>query len=401
MKKFLIFTVISFAIIIGTQVYAANEPTIYSEPSIPIAVQMDEKAAALTDLDLVDLAAKYQAISDRNANFSPTQINRLHELNPNILITKYINFSARFGEQQQWLLEYHPDWVLRNKEGKPEPAIWGAGNGISLDPANEGWRSYLVEQVSKTITEGGYDGVMADVVLMANKLPPKFTGINPKTRLVYTTEEWRNAQYETLRAVKERIGKDKKLIANSVRFGKAYFEEGSSRFLEVVDGVVAEEFRGLTNWPLDKFVPEDIWKMNIDMLTDVQSKGKIIVANAKYSEEVLTDEIQKTQFDNYILATFLLGKGGLSYFSSAILDYQNFSVKSDYKTVWKAKIGTPTNFYYKKDGVYQRDFEFGKVLVNPTYNTLTINLGGSYKTLEGNTVVSLTLNHHQGIILTK
>lgn len=396
MKKFTILLLL-FILIVIWQIPASGA---VNSSFIPIATQYDDKASNLTDSDLFNLAQTYQSISDRMANFSPSQIGRLHEYNPNISVVRYLNFSCRFGDQQEMILRDHPDWVLRDASGNPVPAIWGAGNGITLDPANPEWRNYLIDQSYKAVTEGGYDGIMADVILMVNKLPSDFKGINPRTGQIYTTAQWRDDQYETLRLVKEKIGKDKRLVANNVRFGKGYFEEGASRFLNVVDGVVAEDFRGPSSRALDSSVSEDVWKMNVDMLIDIQSKGKSAVANVKYNEAVITDQNKKAESDRFLLATFLLGKGELSYYSSEIL-LSNRQVKREYDPVWKTAIGIPLNIYYKKDGVYMRDFSNGKVLVNPTKFSYTVDLGGEYKTFDAMIVRKVTIAAQQGLILTK
>lgn len=62
-------------------------------------------------------------------------------------------------------------------------------------------------------------------------------------------------------------------------------------------------------------------------------------------------------------------------------------------------IGDPIGPYAKVDGVYQRGFTNGKVLVNPGTAAVTVPLGGSYVTLDGSVVTSLTLQPHTGDVL--
>jgi hypothetical protein len=65
------------------------------------------------------------------------------------------------------------------------------------------------------------------------------------------------------------------------------------------------------------------------------------------------------------------------------------------------QIGSSTGAYYPSQNVYMRDFTGGKVLFNPTGNSNTINLGGTYKTVGGSTVSSVTLSAYSGEILLK
>jgi hypothetical protein len=82
-----------------------------------------------------------------------------------------------------------------------------------------------------------------------------------------------------------------------------------------------------------------------------------------------------------------------------------FSFRLDHKPTfaspyWRAAIGTPTGTYTKTGGVYQRAFTAGKVLVNPTNFPVTVQLGGTYRTLDGVTVTALTMKPHTGEVLT-
>ena len=56
--------------------------------------------------------------------------------------------------------------------------------------------------------------------------------------------------------------------------------------------------------------------------------------------------------------------------------------------------------YYRAGGVYQRDFERGKVLVNPTGQDVKVELQGTWHTDEGVPVDSpLLMPGHTGAIL--
>ncbi|EKE03761.1 MAG: hypothetical protein ACD_20C00156G0006, partial [uncultured bacterium] len=66
------------------------------------------------------------------------------------------------------------------------------------------------------------------------------------------------------------------------------------------------------------------------------------------------------------------------------------------------KVGYPKGPRYRADGVLQRDFDLGKVIVNDTAGRVTINLpAGIYRNLDGVQVNSVTLDPFRGVILKK
>jgi hypothetical protein len=62
-------------------------------------------------------------------------------------------------------------------------------------------------------------------------------------------------------------------------------------------------------------------------------------------------------------------------------------------------LGPALGPYAKVDGVYQRLFIGGRVLVNPTTTSRTIALGDGYRTLSGTAVTSITIAPNSAEIL--
>ena len=102
------------------------------------------------------------------------------------------------------------------------------------------------------------------------------------------------------------------------------------------------------------------------------------------------------------LATYLLGSGPKSHFYHD----QAGGPYMGYYAVWDAPIGTPTGGYYQADGVYQRDFTNGKVLVNPYEGgaAITVSLSEPLRVLEydgalSSPVTSVDLSPQHGVVL--
>ncbi len=105
----------------------------------------------------------------------------------------------------------------------------------------------------------------------------------------------------------------------------------------------------------------------------------------------------------YCLAFYLLGASGENaYFGWAgYARAHNKDGSHGYYSEFDVSLGSPINDYYLLASVHSRDFEKGKVLVNPATSPFTVSLDGEYKTLIGQAVSNVTLEPHSGIILLK
>jgi len=369
---------------------------------MPIIVQYHQPSNTLSDDDLVEIATRYRAVSDAKTLFTEAQMARLREIDPEIRIFRYLNFAAVYDDTAiQRVLDLHPEWILRDENGDPMPSRLQE-TGIMMDPGSEGWRGYLAEKATQFVTQQGYDGLMGDVVLMVNELDPDFTGINTRTGQPYTTQEYRDDQYQIVLSVKEALGPDKLLVLNNIQRGSGYFEEEPYRFLEASNGVVAEGFRGLSRWPLDRYLTEEAWIDNVEMMLDVQSRQKAIVAVIKFDKDVVNSQERLRDYELFMFTTFLMGMGDSCYYTAKIHDpedpYSDISLYFDY---WEIDLGEPLDPYESNGSHYQREFENARVLVNPTDSPATVDLGGQFTTLEGEPVSEVTLDAHAGTILLK
>jgi len=357
-------------------------------PGIPLTTQLDlPPARRLTDADLRMIALRYRAVSDRMMHLSTSQIARLHALNPDLLVLRYINLSSVYGTGAvRRIRKEHPDWLLRDRRGRILPAFYG--RGVALDPAHPGVLRALAGRC-RAAAAAGYDGVMADEAFMANRLPGDFPGIDGKTSLPYDTDTWRRMKRRQLEACREALGDGRILIANSVGYGTKYFAEHAADFLAVVDGVVAEGFRGPGRWPADRFFRETDWRRNLDMMADIHAHGKMFIGVAKYSGKsggALAPAIERNV--RLSLATFLLQAGDKDAFSFRVIEKGN--VKGRLKPPWLpadlAGLGVARGNWLEENGIYLRKFEYGLLLVNPSDSSRTWHRSGAVIALAPYTV---------------
>ncbi len=372
---------------------------------IPVVVQLDSpKGQEWTRKDLFFLATHYRGISDRSVNFSREQLQYMRQINPGLFLVKYLSISTVHGKRADKVLARIPAAALYNSDADPEPPLWNRRKrGIIFNPAHPQWKRYVVRQAQK-IREMGYDGLLLDECLMANRLPGKFGGIDPSTGRIYSTRAFRNAIFSCMENLRRQMGSTFLLIANSVANGEKYWQEGSEQFLSLVDGVSAEGFRGSGNWPNTRLFKRDTIISNVEMLMDVDRAGKYCIAVVKYSKTSMSfaGSSMKRGLDLFHLSCFLLGKGERSLFASTIFD-KNHPALSDntFNELWQLQTGKAIGAYYESDGILQREFTRVKVFVNPSSDMFEFAVTGNFTTLSGAPLERLLIRPFSGVILLK
>ncbi|MFV1965470.1 MAG: putative glycoside hydrolase [Pirellulaceae bacterium] len=315
----------------------------------------------------------------------------IKSLNPKMPVLVYgsainaANFRLRTWKKPQ----EHPDWFLKDEAGK-WVTDWEYTSGLHLDPGNREWQEYVATELEKYINRYGYDGVFLDLVDTTPKyvnFKKTLKAVNPKTGKPYSDAEWKQATLEMLRTVRRHIG-DKLLITNGAR-GTYYFRTGYSNFFAFTDGLCNEGFTGWSQGPQPRPISEQDWKADIDELVDCAKRGKIVlaVANAK-KREPGESAAEYEELYRYIAASFLLGRGKrhyLMFYAKVWQRPESYGRSGEVLPAFcRVSLGEPRAGYYRRHGVYQRDFQRGKVLVNPTGKAIELPLDGTYNDAEGN-----------------
>jgi len=107
-----------------------------------------------------------------------------------------------------------------------------------------------------------------------------------------------------------------------------------------------------------------------------------------------------TKLMSYLRGSYLLvwnGKGGGFSYSHEPID------KVDpWNPAWATYIGKPTGARYQVGRAWRRNYSGGTVIVNPDWaKSQTVKLGGSYRTIDGRTVKSITVKPASAAILSK
>jgi hypothetical protein len=246
------------------------------------------------------------------------------------------------------------------------------------------------------LRSSGYDGVFLDTLGPAAINPGFVTSlpVDPRTGQVWTASDWVKATAALAGGVQAALGVP--VIGNGLRDGRNYFDNSTNALITIggLDGAMAEAWlRGATS-PITTYPKETVWKQNVDAIIDAGTLGASFMAVTK----LWTDgtQAQKDAWYEFAVASFMLANDGKGYLS---FSYTPGDATVDYPLA-HLYFGPPAGPYAKVDGVYQRSFMRGRVLVNPTPSTFTIALGGTYHTLDGTPVTSVTLGPDSAELLT-
>jgi len=279
----------------------------------------------------------------------------------------------------------HEDWYVHNAGQRLQnvsyPFLW------LMDMGKQAYRDFMVNLVGDIVVYSGLDGYFfdnfVDLDRHASYVSGNYNGFNVRT--IYASnavfdDYMRDVAYRMKRAMGNRL-----ILANN--HGEYY--------QEYYDGYMAENWIHNSNvdgWPAGWY-PESKWLEDIESARDQANRNKILFLQCNNS--VLNPTVY-----NFCLASYLMAKeqGIHTYFS-----FSYGETNPEYNTLLDIDLGAPTQSYQKihNDGLYQRVFAKGKVLVNPTDNkTFTdIDLGGTYRDPQGNVGTKVTLASHRAIIL--
>lgn len=164
-----------------------------------------------------------------------------------------------------------------------------------------------------------------------------------------------------------------------------------------IDGVILENFLTNVNAPLNQFKSEADWKQDVDTLANWSSNNNsIVLTRTPLGTNVGDSSISPEQWLGYAFASFLIGANNThSYFG-----FESATAAQLVNTpLTNAEIGTPLGALFRQNGVYQRRYTRGLVLVNPTNDTHMVALSRGYANTGGTRLNQVNLPPHSGAVL--
>lgn len=302
-------------------------------------------------------------------------------------------------------------------------------NNFLLIPNASATLRYVESDAAKKLKKSGtgpviYDGILSDSMGVAPLgsgyliTPPWKPGTSPSS--TFSSSEWLEAQSKMLTAKKkglETVGADKQLIINGLANGANYFKTPSAGKVfganPDISGLMAERIFREPHAAMTSRESFDLWKKNVDMIADVQAKGKkgywwskcwtnkspsgrqTCQDDANYSKEIV-------KLRRFVMGSYLLAAGDKSYFNFDTDICDGGPVKVGKKETcpksnaaeWfddyaKAmRLGKATGAYVQKTDtkLFTRNFEYGMVIVNPDTKDYELPLSGTFYNLNGKKV---------------
>jgi hypothetical protein len=357
-------------------------------------LEKPETIQALAQFNLIVIPLEAQVY---NKNFFKT----IRSLNKNIIILAYVptvSWNDLYWTDPLHQAQY-PDiqsnWWLRDANGN-QVSVWPNTRALNL---NTGWSNYLAHYVKDMVLSTGlWDGIfydeVQDSISWVGTTDVDQNGLNDSAQTA--DQLWAKKYTELFAQTRALIGQDAIMITN-----------GSSNpaFAPYVNGRMFETFpsstNNLTEWK----------KATQDYLSQAKRVGyqNVDIINVNSENTGIKNDYQKVRFG---ITTTLLGNGyfGFDFGTQShnqLWTYDEFPI-----ALGAPKTSLMNVFDSAKtaidQGVWQRDFERGRVVVNATANTITIPLNADFEkihgtqdpsTNDGSVVSEITLAARDGIIL--
>ena len=339
------------------------------------------------------------------------RVPQIHTINSNVISLLYRNIRAVYGNAAEYQSFVNSGWILKNSTGQPVTST--VFNYYIVDVGNPEYQQWVANWMKNYLDQYGYNGVFLDNCLPSTEIfwSTSSTPINPRTGNPWTSIELKLAVISIVNKTKEAIG-NKLVVGNGILYGDRFFNniynQGYVDLLtkSKIDGIESEAW--IMDTETKQWYSEDRWNKSINFVVWLENNflnkdlNKVFLPVAQNiapydgGGEKLPAGATKEQYALYTYASLALA------FSSNT-SYLNFGYYSDgyADNLFGIKLGSPVGKHYMIQGthVYARNFTDSKVLVNPTSNDYTINLGVDYKKLDGTIVSSITMSAHTGEIL--
>lgn len=214
-----------------------------------------------------------------------------------------------------------------------------------------------------------------------NALPPQYNGV-----LVPAASE------TTLKTVRDAISPRLLLVSVTVTETQTLDPIASQ-----TDGVLLANFLTEPDAPLSQFRDSDSWQRDIDALAALSSNPNYtVLTSTRLGTNAGDSGVTVQQWLQYALASFLLAANNTHSFFGFESALAPGALDTPLNSI---QIGTPVGGAINQNGVYQRRFTRGLVLVNPGSEAHAFALSRTFADFSGTRFTSVNLLPHTGLIL--
>ncbi|MDW3219832.1 MAG: putative glycoside hydrolase [Acidimicrobiales bacterium] len=290
----------------------------------------------------------------------------------------------------------HPDWLLRDAAGDPVYIPFACNGGcpqFAADVGNPAFRDDWIARVQASV-DRGYRGLLIDDVNMLWRFSDVNGGdiepIDPRTGAVLTLADWQRYMTEFMEQVRAafpqlEIWHNSIWYADSPTFDNALVD----RQIRAADVIQLE--RGMNDLGLKSGTSKYGMQTFMTFIDRVHANGAGVA--------LLDENAVDIQGQWYNIAGGLLVNNGRDLVTTEDWD---LIAPGGLFDGYLTDLGHALGPRAVVDGTIQREFTGGLVVMNePRSDPVTVDLGGSWLTPEGDAVTSVTLDTREAIVLTR
>jgi hypothetical protein len=338
-------------------------------------------------------AKAFTYIISPTVNMYKSYLAQMRAANPALKVLYYVNGTFVYPQE----LSSTPSTYFQLDSAGNKIQSKGFGNYL-MNPTNASWLANREQKCANGIASSGDDGCFLDTMGPAPVTPTYVSSMpyNAAMKANWTTTQWLAQSAKNGAAIKAYLGAGRLVFVNGLQNGISYFDTvaPTSQILSGVDGGLVELFVRPPGACITCYHKAVDWQKDVDMLVDLAKRGKPVLTVTKVWTAGTTAQFDS--WDQYAIATFLLGYGGNEYYH-----FRTDTLPSAFNPMWSVDLGAPTAGYYATGGYFRRDFANGIVLANPNTSSFTVNLGATYKLLNGTLATAVTLAANTGLVLIK
>lgn len=272
----------------------------------------------------------------------------------------------------------HPDWILRDNNGKAISVMEGSQRYVWMDPASAGWRDYWLTRVKQSQETLGWDGVFLDNVQASIGW---YQRNNIQLKNYSDDASFQNAVSGFLNKIYTEYfyPQNRPLQGNIIEMPWASETTTWLNYLQNLDGAMQEDFA--MGWYSGVYLTTAQWLDQLVRMEQSQQLGKrvVLVSQGDQSDQ----QRQQFAFASYLLIT----QGNASFrYTNSVTAYDKVWLYANYSTA----LGAPKGARYLSNSVWRRDFENGYVLADPVNHTGQIIVNGTATSTPATTTVTPT-----------
>lgn len=305
----------------------------------------------------------------------------------------------------------HPEFILKDNADNttrlwiPFQCSGGVCTQYAADVGDPSFRSYMISQYQNVVQTQGFFGVCLDDVNLDSLHVSNGSGVattprDPRTGTGMTTQNWRRYFAEYMEAVAAGLPLGTMIIHNSIW----YADPSHDAVPGVCDPYIIRQIQASTVIEVEHAFNDtglgggtgqwSIYQM-MKYCDSVHALGKSLWFNA-------TGGASTVEAEYNLGCYFLVSNGSDMIFGYGWQpDYSSIGgVNNGWWPGYDVDLGSALGARYAWNGVTRRDFTGGIVLMNdPGATTKTLTPGGTFQTVTGASVTSVTLAARQAAVL--